>query len=232
MPGQNHNHSFTFRGRKDLGVLSHLCKEGYHISGSPERPIVKILDCGANIGVETLRFRWHHPKAEIIAVEADPANALVLKSNFEKDSLTTIVEGAVWHEDAMLKVRQSVDGNPEGSWVTEEDSGGSSVKAFSVPSLMSLRGWQTIDIVKLDIEGAEYHLFQEDTSWLSKVSALIFEIPDTDHPGTLQLIFEKLRGSKWNGLACGENLILIRDGVPWQASRVIGVRNSADAGQK
>jgi FkbM family methyltransferase len=215
---------FTFRGKRDMGVISHFWVLGVYIEDTPEAPIRTILDCGANIGAETMRFRMHHPAAQIVSVEADPDNAAVLKQNFSPDPLTTVVEGAVWFENSTLNIRRDPHGSPEGSSVTAEPSGDTRIPAFSIPHLMALRKWKTIDILKLDVEGAEYELFQHDTAWLAQVNAVIFEVPDFDRPGTLQLMFEKFRDSEWNGSACGENLVLIRKHLPWKSLRVLGVQ--------
>jgi FkbM family methyltransferase len=214
--------SFTFRGRTDQGVLSHLYKDGVRIVDSKSKHIRTILDCGANIGVETLRFRLHHPQAEIMAVESDPDNFALLTSNYHNCARISVLHGAVWSKDTQLYVHRSPDGNPESS-IVEETGGGPSVAAYSIDSLRMLRGWSQIDILKLDIEGAEHELFSGSIDWLERVNCLIFEVPDSDKPGTLQLIFEKLKGQQWNGMAIGENLVLLRHGLPWSVSRVLGV---------
>jgi FkbM family methyltransferase len=214
--------SFTFRGRTDQGVLSHLYKDGVRIVESKSRRIRTILDCGANIGVETLRFRLHHPQAEIIAVEPDPDNFALLASNCRNCARISALHGAVWSKDTQLYVHRSPDGNPESSAV-EEIGSGPCVAGYSIDSLRMLRGWSQIDILKLDIEGAEHELFSGNIDWLERVNCLIFEVPDSDKPGTLQLIFEKLKGQQWNGMAIGENLVLLRHGLPWSVSRVLGV---------
>lgn len=214
--------SFTFRGRTDQGVLSHLYKDGVRIVDSNSKPIRTILDCGANIGVETLRFRLHHPQAEIISVEADPDNFSLLAANCGDFPRITAVHGAVWSKDADVYLYRSPDGNPESSAV-EEAGGGPAVRGYSINSLRMLRGWSQIDILKLDIEGAEYELFSGNMDWLQTVNCIVFEVPDSDKPGTLQLIFERLRGEKWNGMAIGENLVVLRHGLPWSVSRVTGV---------
>jgi hypothetical protein len=84
-------------------------------------------------------------------------------------------------------------------------------------------GGAEIDILKLDIEGAEHAIFLGNTEWLARVNCLIFEVPDSDKPGTLQLMFEKLRNQKWNGIAIGENLALLRNRLPLSVKKVTGI---------
>ena len=214
--------AFTFRGRTDQGVLSHLYKDGIRVVDNESKCIRTILDCGANIGVETLRFRLHHPHAEILAVEADPANFRLLEANCRNSKRVTPLNSAVWSCDTQLYLQKSPDGNPESSAVSEAATG-SAVRAYCIESLMKSRGWPEIDILKLDIEGAEHAIFSGNTEWLARVNCLIFEVPDSDKPGTLQLMFEKLRNQKWNGIAIGENLVLLRNRLPWSVKKVTGI---------
>jgi hypothetical protein len=131
--------SFTFRSRTDQGVLSHLYKDGVRIVDSKFKRIRTILDCGANIGVETLRFSLHHPQAEIMSVEADPDNFDLLASNYHNCAHISVLHGAVWPKDTQLFVHRSPDGKPESSTV-EETGSGPSVAAYSIDSLRMLRG--------------------------------------------------------------------------------------------
>jgi hypothetical protein len=92
------------------------------------------------------------------------------------------------------------------------------VDALSIPSIMESFGLDEIDILKLDIEGAEYQVFTADdvASWITRVKVLIFECPDADRPGTTQTIFETLAGLDFVCHIHGENLVLIRSDTGWK----------------
>jgi len=216
---------FTFRGKLDFGVLSHFWKEGYYISDTPADRITKIMDCGANIGDETARFRLHYPEARIIAIEPNRENFSILNESFFKDRLVEPVHGAVWSHDTQLNLVQPRNGNPESSRVTESENLTEPVPAYSIPTLMSRAGWKEIDILKLDIEGAENQLFKTGCEdWIEKINVLIFEAPDSDCRGTTQLIFSRLSRISFKVHACGENLILVRETKPWEFQRISGVK--------
>jgi FkbM family methyltransferase len=215
---------FTFRGKQDFGVLTHLFKEGYYLEDSPERRIRRVMDCGANIGVETARFFCHHPGAEIIAVEPAASNFAVLEENFGAIRDVKVVFGGVWSSDSYLTIIPPADANPESFRVMETDETHGEVKAYAIPTLMGMMGWDEIDILKLDVEGAEHELFTRNYEcWVNKVNAFVFEVPDSDHPGTTQEIYKRLAASSWNTFVCGENLVLIKSGLPWKLRRVLGV---------
>lgn len=213
---------FQFRGKKDLGVLSHFIKPGFRIEETSSYKIKTILDCGANIGDETMRFALHHPSAEIISVEADPENYKILNSNFQDVSRITTVNAAVWDSDTELYVFKKPDGNPEASWVSEKPSD-TSIQALCIQSLMNIKNWKKIDVLKFDVEGAEKKIFSGNTEWLKSVNCLIFEVPDSDAPGTTQLIFEKIKDNQWSATAIGECLVLIKNGVPLIAKSSTGI---------
>ena len=94
--------NFSFRSRIDQGVLSHFIKSGYYIEESLSQPALTIIDCGANIGDETTRFRIHHKHAEIIAVEADPDNFILLKENCKNCPRIQAIHAAVWSSDTEI----------------------------------------------------------------------------------------------------------------------------------
>ena len=57
-------------------------------------------------------------------------------------------------------------------------------------------GLTEIDILKLDIEGAEYEVFSRNyESWIHRVEVIIVECADKDRPGTTQAMFRAL--SAW-----------------------------------
>ncbi len=212
---------FHFRGRLDKGVMSHFYKDGYLIRDTADRQIARIVDVGANIGDETARFRVHHRHAGIIAVEAADENYRVLEKNFAADANVTLVHGGLWPVHTNLKL---IPGDTmEAYRVTETVDTDGTIAAYTVPDLMAMRGWDRIDILKLDIEGAEYELFTRHAgAWIDKVDVFIFEAPDNDRPGTTKAIFHALADIPFNTFICGENLVLIRTDVPWTLERVVG----------
>jgi FkbM family methyltransferase len=219
---------FSFRAREDFGVVSHFYREGYRIEDCPERRIRRIMDCGANIGDETARFLCHHPAATILAIEAAPSNFALLEGNFGSVPRVRLVQGGVWPSDGYLKVVAPADGNPESFRVRETDAEHAEVTAYSIPTLMGLMGWEEIDVLKLDVEGAEYELFTRNCdAWVRRVNVFVFEVPDADHPGTTQEIYRSLGDLPFTTFVCGENLVLVKQGLPWRAQRVAGIAAEA-----
>ena len=73
------------------------------------------------------------------------------------------------------------------------------IHAISIPSLMQQYGMDTIDILKMDIEGGERYLFNEQAhEWLSKVKILMIELHDRYYPGCSKLLFRCLEKYNYN----------------------------------
>lgn len=215
---------FNFEGALDYGVMSHFYKEGYLIEDSETDRVRTILDVGANIGDETARFLVHHPSAHIVAVEAAPRNFSILKKTFEKVNNVEMLNCAVWPVKVNLKV---IPGRTMESFTVIEtsDDGDGGIPAATIEGIMERMEWDSIDILKLDIEGSEYELFTRNyREWTKKVKVFIFEVPDNDRLGTTQEIYKALseNGFKYNTFICGENIVLIRDEVDWKLRKVIG----------
>jgi FkbM family methyltransferase len=64
-----------------------------------------IFDCGANIGMATLYFKWLYPNARIEAFEADPTAFAVLEMNIARNRLTNVTAHncALWDENGQIE---------------------------------------------------------------------------------------------------------------------------------
>lgn len=211
---------FYFRGASDRGVVSHFYNEGYHITDEGcESKVGFIIDAGANIGDETVRFRYFHPEAKIVAIEAEKNNFQLLQKNVGKDINLFPVNKGLWSKECGLKIIPGTTNEAFTVSEVETSSQDADLTATTVGSLMTEFGVAEIDILKLDIEGAEKRIFSDgDISWISKVKVYIFECPDDDDPGTAMVIFAALlaTGLRYNCYTQGENIILIRPDVKWK----------------
>jgi FkbM family methyltransferase len=218
LPVRGLGREVVFRGRTDKGVMSHFFTPNYRIRDSAAHPVRVIVDAGANIGIETLRFRHFHPEARIVAIEPDSGNFAMLSRNAGSDGKIELLNSGLWSHKCRLHI---IPGASAEGFRAEEMTGApqpGDVDAVSIPSIMESRGIEEIDILKLDIEGAEYEVFSaaDVESWIRRVKVMIFECPDADRPGTTQAIFEKLAGLDFVCHIHGENLVLIRKDTGWR----------------
>jgi FkbM family methyltransferase len=182
----------------------------------------RIVDAGANIGDETIRFRYFHPEATIIAIEPEVNNFRLLTQNTQNDPKIICLNKGLWSRECRLKV---IPGTVNENFKVAEMTNSSEkydIEAISVDRLMREFDLPEIDILKMDIEGAERQVFDAESvmDWITRVKVIILECPDNDYPGTTILMFEKLlqSGRKFNCYIHGENIVLIRSDVKWTLS--------------
>lgn len=138
-----------------------------------------IIDGGANIGLSTVFFAHKYPNAAIYAVEPEEYNFNLLQYNTFFYENITLYKSAIWNRDANLKVYDIGAGNWGFVVGDAERDDKNSFTALSIKSLLEASGFAEIDILKLDIEGAEKEVFSNNyESWLGKVKVLIIETHD------------------------------------------------------
>jgi hypothetical protein len=83
------------------------------------------------------------------------------------------------------------------------------VQGMTVDTIMKEQGIEHIDILKIDIEGAEREVFRDPSSWVSKVDALIVELHERMKSGCNRSFYNSTNGfdDEWFQ---GENVYLTR----------------------
>ena len=144
----------------DVGVLREIYLDKEYEWMPFAEPKV-IVDLGAHYGDTTLYYHTRFPQAQIIAVEPSPENFERLKVNVNQIPAIVPVQVAVGSNDgtATLQIGKSALGY---STVTHTDSGASVVvPMLSLGSLLRQHRVGKADLIKFDIEGAEFDLFRE-----------------------------------------------------------------------
>ncbi|MHA4742433.1 FkbM family methyltransferase [Dyadobacter sp. MSC1_007] len=143
--------------------------EFYYFEAKSDQPV--IFDCGANVGMSVLYFKKLYPNARVVAFEAEPEIASLLRQNLETNDIkdVEIVDSAVWV-------------NNEGIWFGSEAADSSSIfstsekrKVNSVRLKDYLEKESRIDFLKIDIEGAELDVLADCRSSLGNVNNLFVE---------------------------------------------------------
>jgi FkbM family methyltransferase len=135
-----------------------------------------IIDAGANVGYVSVFLANKYPKARIVAVEVDPDNADILRKNVQGYNVD-VVQGALWNSRSFC----CVDRSAEKSYafrVREVPEGASgAMPTLTITDLLGRLKAAKLDLLKLDIEGAEEALFTANyDEWIDRVQTLIVEI--------------------------------------------------------
>jgi hypothetical protein len=136
-----------------------------------------------------------------------------MRKNVSRLKRVDVVEAAAWPRPARLTL---VDPG-KGFWgmrVTEDAAG--EVAAVTIPELLDRAGADRIDILKIDIEGAEAELFSENTAWLGRVGVLVLELHDRFVPGCRAALDGAIErsGVRFHELQRGEDVLLSTTQVP------------------
>jgi FkbM family methyltransferase len=170
-------HPFYVRtGTTDAsGIVQNIVREEWG-AFLPREPVRFIVDAGANCGDTTAWYLSKFPQATVVALEPDPENYAMLRKNCQPyGSRAVLLNAALWSSDARLTVRSAM--TPVAVSVDEADGdaqGG--CEGISMPQLLRRINTHTIDILKVDIEGAELQLFSNHPEeWLPHIRCLTVE---------------------------------------------------------
>jgi FkbM family methyltransferase len=167
------------RGTSDIWCLENVFLDQEYKTPFQVDPKV-IIDAGANIGMVTLFFSQKYPQATIIAIEPEASNFAILRKNCAGLPNVTLINAALWPTEQALVIQDSAADKwafsvTEGKKLADLEP----VKAVTIPGLLRQLGVEYIDILKLDIEGAERELFNIGAeSWLGAVGQIIIELHD------------------------------------------------------
>jgi FkbM family methyltransferase len=118
-----------------------------------------IVDLGANTGISVRFLRALYPAAEIVAAEPDPGNFQRLAANVSGDESTRLVQAAVGLEPGRVKFYPEEEG-----WASSlaPRPGGHAIDVdlVTVRDLLDRLGTTRADLLKIDIEGAEWPLLE------------------------------------------------------------------------
>ena len=156
----------------------------------------RILDCGGNVGLASLFFKRRFPAARITAYEADPALFAILKANLAANNASDVetVHAALWTANG--RVTFQAEGSDSGMIGTL--SGAVAGTSVDVPSLrlrdvIAGEANNRIDLLKLDIEGAEDAVLADCEPVLARVGAIVMDLhefapADRQAPRVLELL--------------------------------------------
>lgn len=197
-------------GTTDQRTFLHMFGElPYSIRFPGDEPRL-IIDCGANVGYASHLFSRHYPSAKIVAIEPDGDNYRMLCDNVKLFPNVHCVKAAIWSTEENLRIT-----NPHAaSWAFRVDKADgedvSGVKALTIDGVLRESAEKIIDILKIDIEGAERELFtQGTTAWLERTKLIFIELHDFLVPGCSAVFYKAIEGLPFRLFYDGETVIAL-----------------------
>ena len=157
-----------------------------------------IIDCGANIGITTIFYKKQYPDCKIIAIEPEKGNYELLKKNTEKYKDIFCIKTAVNNKNTNFSIDTS--NNDNWGFKIEETNQQlpDTLVTMTINDIIEKYQIDTIDILKIDIEGSEKELFQDNyEKWLPKVKYIMIELHDGFKEGCSNSLFKALINYKF-----------------------------------
>lgn len=176
-----------------------------------------IIDGGAHVGCASVFFANRYPSAEkILSIEPAVENLELLRYNTQNYSQIEVIQSALWGRETVLEV--SDEYHAYCGFTMKEPNSASlpqkSTRGITIGKIFRESGFDFIDILKLDVEGAEKEIFSDEGNyqeWLPYVKVLIIELHDRMKRDCSHNFFRAISWYKSYFAFSGENLIFIRE---------------------
>ena len=165
------NFHYHYKPAFDI-TYDELYKKGiYSFSTSNPNPV--IVDCGANMGLSLLFFSINYPNAKIYAFEPDASVLECLEKNIETYQMDNVelIKKAVWNKNDTLEffTDKGMGGRLKCDYLDQIPT---KVEAIRLREFISDKH---IDLLKMDIEGAEYLVIQDCEPILNQIDNIFIE---------------------------------------------------------
>ena len=140
-----------------------------------------IVDGGSNIGLASFKFKKAFPDCKVFAFEPDPENFVQVQKNLIQFPDCILLNKAIWNKDEVLYLDFGFrDGEEWSRSVSQSNTSNIPVEAISINSLIDQYAIESIDLLKIDVEGSEAEIFGagSNVSFLDKTKILAVEIHD------------------------------------------------------
>jgi FkbM family methyltransferase len=171
------------RPHLDMSALKEIFGDKVYSSVAKTLPACKsVIDLGSNIGLSSVYFSSLYPGCRLLCVEPLPGNFQLVQKNLASQIAAgscVAVRAAVCGEDVdSIELGISAPGSASASFTLHGDTAHKiSAPGYCMKTLFKMAGFDRADLVKMDVEGAEVHLFR-DSAWLDSTGALAVEFHD------------------------------------------------------
>lgn len=175
----NHTRLYCQGTYEELLLLTEIFLDrAYALPSSVKSSINCIVDGGANVGFTSVFYALMYPQAKIYAFEPEPATFSLLQKNTTDPAMSNISTFQIALSDKKGTLDFFVHPTKNiSSSLVQRDSSYSKVQvsSMSLDDVFDLIHSKNIDVLKLDVEGAEFKIF-ETTNKLPQIGFITAEI--------------------------------------------------------
>jgi FkbM family methyltransferase len=140
-----------------------------------------VIDLGANVGLAALYFACKSPSCRVLCVGPNRETYDLLSQNvreLNRSGRCQTLRAAVWGTHRRLVFDQKSPADRYSTFAVRPAAATepSDVEGYTMAEILDYSGFDCVDLLKVDIEGAERELFSaQDLSWLARVGAIAIE---------------------------------------------------------
>lgn len=200
-------HSICLRpGKSDFNVLNQIFVDTQYDSYNYIKNPEIIVDGGANIGLSTIFFKMKFPNSKIFCIEPELGNFQILESNTVQYENIELIRKGLWGNTTSIFLNKGAFTVDNYISLSPTESTIEEILCISISDLMKEFNLSKIDILKLDIEGAEKNILCSNIDWLDNVGCLMIETHDRMVSGTGKALFDAMHNYNFDLEVQGETM--------------------------
>lgn len=178
-----------------------------------------IIDAGANVAYASLYFAYKYKNCKIVSIEPEPSNFNMIIRNIENNYLYNVItpiNKALWYSNTTLEL--FTDNKKEWSFSVNEiqdtSTDNKKTETITINEILLEQRGHRINILKVDIEGAEFELFldiERHKDFIKDTELVAMEIHDRKEK--YEKIIENFTKQGFTFLNSGELTIFINNNL-------------------
>ncbi len=170
---ENKKFNFYITDRSDLSIIEEMfIMEEYKIDDID--PSV-IFDIGSNVGLSSIYFSLKYPNSQIYSFEPNKKTFLKMEKNVRNFNNIKVFNWAIADHDGQVEFFENERSMSSSIIKRSDGQEAVLVDCYKLDSVFEKLNINKVDLLKFDVEGFEYNIFNKFTQW-SKVSYFIGEV--------------------------------------------------------
>ncbi len=173
-----------------------------------------IIDAGGHIGAAAIAFARAFSHSTVVCIEPHPDNYEIACANTKEYPNVIVLNAALTAEPGTIGLFDRGTGNwgytiLDKPLDVETPTGIGEVKCVTVQQIIQEYEKTGIDIMKLDVEGAEREILENSASWMQDCELLLAELHDRIISGCIRVYIKSTEG-RFDMPSKGEKFISMR----------------------
>lgn len=169
-----------------------------------------VIVCGANTGSSSIFFALQFPQATVVALEPSRDNFELLCRNAEFYQPILPIQAGIWDKKTWLKIMNPTDEPYKYRTVECPPDEPGAMATLGIGEVLERFPEGEALLADIDVEGAEFALFRDHVSWVTRIPLLIIELHDWLLPRqkTSSNLISVVAGLDCDVAIRGENLLV------------------------